>query len=123
MGKSANSYCTRRQFFAAATTSTFAAWGLGFPSVMGNPKSFLAPFSESTSPQLQSWIEINNKIYGARPDKIGPIGGGSGYSESLTKGDYQVSNLDDLLAALSEAKSGQVIFIPAETEIDLTTRI
>src|SRR5690606_27043305 len=83
----------------------------------------LAPFPESTSPQIQSWVEINNRIYGAKPQTLGPIGGGSGYSNTLINGDYQVSHLDALLVALSQAKSGQIIFIPDETEIDLTTRI
>jgi len=38
-------------------------------------------------------------------------------------GDYTVGKLDALLDALSKAKAGQVVFIPGETEIDLTSRI
>jgi hypothetical protein len=41
----------------------------------------------------------------------------------VTEGDYTVENLDALLEALSKAKAGQIVFIPAESEIDLTARI
>jgi hypothetical protein len=70
-----------------------------------------------------TWIEINNTIYGARPDESGPIGGGKGYVNIIVKGDYIVKDLDELLEALSKAKAGQTIFIPADTVIDLTARI
>ena len=70
-----------------------------------------------------TWAEIENTTYGAKPDKIGPIGGGKGYAKIITKGDYTVKNLDALLNALSKAKKGQIIFVPGETEIDLTARI
>ncbi len=62
-------------------------------------------------------------IYGAKPDHRGEIGGGSGYTEMITKGDHQVKDLTGLVKALEVAKAGEVIFIPAETEIDLTTHI
>jgi len=70
-----------------------------------------------------TWTEIENTTYGAKPDKLGPIGGGIGYAKIITKGDYTVKGLDALLNALSKAKKGQTIFIPGETEIDLTARI
>ena len=70
-----------------------------------------------------TWINIDNIVYGAKPDDRGPIGGGNGYVNIITKGDYTVRNLDALLDALLKAKAGQVIFIPAETVIDLTARI
>jgi hypothetical protein len=68
-------------------------------------------------------IELDGKTYGASPDEIGPIGGGSGYTKIVTKGDYTVSTLEQLLDALGKAKPGQVVFIPGETEIDCTTRL
>ena len=71
----------------------------------------------------ETWVEIDNAVYGAKPDKRGPIGGGSGYANIVTKGNYTARNLDALLKALSKAKKGQVVFIPGETEIDLTARI
>ena len=70
-----------------------------------------------------TWVNINNTVYGAKPDERGPIGGGNGYTNIITKGDYTVKNLDALLNALSIAKDGDTIFIPENTEIDLTARI
>lgn len=70
-----------------------------------------------------TWAEIGDAVYGAKPDERGPIGGGSGYANVVTGGDYTVKSLDALLDALSKAKAGDVVFIPGETEIDLTARI
>lgn len=70
-----------------------------------------------------TWVQIDNIVYGAKPDARGPIGGGNGYANIIAEGDYTVRDLDALLEALSKAKAGQVIFIPTETVIDLTARI
>ena len=70
-----------------------------------------------------TWVEIDNVVYGAKPDETGPIGGAKGYANIVTKGDYAVKDLDALLDALSKAKAGQVVFIAGETTIDLTARI
>ena len=70
-----------------------------------------------------TWVLFENKIYGAKPDKLGPIGGGAGYVNIITNGDYNVEDLNALLNALSKAKAGEVVFITGETEIDLTARI
>jgi hypothetical protein len=70
-----------------------------------------------------TWVEIDNTVYGAMSDERGPIGGGTGYANIIVKGDYIVKDLDELLEALSKAKAGQIVFIPAETVIDLTARI
>ncbi|MDA0748067.1 MAG: right-handed parallel beta-helix repeat-containing protein [bacterium] len=70
-----------------------------------------------------TWVEVDNVMYGARPDEGGPIGGGAGFGNIVTKGDYTVEDLDTLLEALAKAKAGEVVFIPGETEIDLTARI
>ena len=69
------------------------------------------------------WVEIDNTVYGAKPDERGPIGGGNSYADISTKGDYTVKDVDALLGALSKAKAGQVVFVPGETVIDLTARI
>lgn len=71
----------------------------------------------------QTWIEIDGAIYGAMSGDRGPIGGGNGYSSIITTGDYIVEDLDALLDALSKAKADQIVFIPADTTIDLTARI
>jgi len=73
--------------------------------------------------ETPTWVEIDGKTYGAKPDERGPIGGGEGYRRIVTEGDYTVKTLDALLDALSKAEAGQTVFVPGETEIDLTARI
>jgi hypothetical protein len=70
-----------------------------------------------------TWIKLKGEVYGAQADAAGPIGGGSGYAKIVTKGDFVVKDLDGLLKALGQAKAGQVVFIPGDTEIDCTARI
>ena len=70
-----------------------------------------------------TWREIDGVVYGAKPDERGPIGGGQGYAPTIAAGDFTVKDLEGLIDALSKAKPGQVVFIPGETEIDLTTSI
>lgn len=77
----------------------------------------------SVSADQETWVEIEGKTYGAKPDELGPIGGGEGYTRIITEGDYTVKDLESLLDALSKAKAGEVVFISGETEIDLTSRI
>jgi len=70
-----------------------------------------------------TYVEIDQTVYGAKPDERGPIGGGAGYANIVTGGDYIAKDLDSLLKALAQAKAGQTVFLPAETVIDLTARI
>jgi hypothetical protein len=70
-----------------------------------------------------TWIKLKGEVYGAQADASGPIGGGEGYTKSVTKGDFVVKDLDGLLKALDQAKAGQVVFIPGATEIDCTARV
>jgi hypothetical protein len=59
--------------------------------------------------------------YGADVNPTGnPIGGGAGYSNIITSGDYTVTTKAELLAALSAATSGQVIYVPESASIDLS---
>jgi hypothetical protein len=69
----------------------------------------------------QTWLSIGDATYGARPDQRGPIGGGPGYGNTIAGGSSAVTDLESLVAALAAAAAGQVVFIPGETEIDLTT--
>ncbi len=78
------------------------------------------PFAAADEP---TWVEIDGVVYGAKPDARGPLGGGAGYANIVTQGDFTVKDLDALVDALSKAKAGQVVFIPGSIEIDLTTRI
>ncbi|MHC4800191.1 MAG: hypothetical protein ACYTF1_26420, partial [Planctomycetota bacterium] len=68
-------------------------------------------------------IELDGKIYGARADKIGPIGGGKGYTKIVTKGDFVTQSLDELIEALTKAKAGQVVFIPGQVVLNCTARV
>jgi len=77
----------------------------------------------SSQMELQTWIEVDGIVYGAKPDNRGPIGGGTGYLGIVTSGDYVVRDLDSLLQALAKAERGETVFIPGETQIDLTARI
>ncbi len=49
-----------------------------------------------------------------------PIGGGAGYRDIKTQGDFPVKTVDELLAALKAARAGQIVFIPEGVELDLT---
>ncbi len=70
-----------------------------------------------------TWTEVEAVVYGARADERGPIGGDEGYTRIVTDGDYTVTNLDELLQALAQVQAGEVVFIPGEVEIDMTSRI
>lgn len=70
-----------------------------------------------------SCVKINGKTYGAQPDERGAIGGGNGYTEIFTHGDYIAENINALEDALSRAKTGEVVFIPTGCSIDLTTYV
>lgn len=49
-----------------------------------------------------------------------PIGGGEGYRGILTKGDFNVTSISELVIALQKVKPGQVIYLPDGVQIDLT---
>lgn len=70
-----------------------------------------------------TWIKLNDEVYGAQPDELGPIGGGKDYQHIVTKGDYTAGTLEALIDALSKAKAGQVVFIPGDAEIDCTSLV
>ena len=76
-------------------------------------------FTQNTN----TWFKNDNNLYGAYPDDNGPIGGGVGYLNIITDGDYVVMDLESLIIGLSMAKSGEVVFIPDEIIIDLTSLI
>tara|TARA_B100000131_G_scaffold138372_1_gene134710 strand:+ start:3461 stop:4546 length:1086 start_codon:yes stop_codon:yes gene_type:complete len=79
--------------------------------------------SISLSKNVPYWIEYENTLYGAKSGNLGLIGGGNDYENIIDNGDYIAKDLDGLLDALSKAKQGDIVFIPDETIIDLTTRI
>ncbi len=112
---------SRRKFVSKASVSSLLAFFAGPMSAISGQKR--ESKTESATANDKTWLEIGGKVYGAKPDKTGPIGGGNGYTRIITKGDYEVKTIDELLDALTKVKAGQVIYIPDETEIDLTARI
>jgi hypothetical protein len=66
-------------------------------------------------------------MYGAEANPTGsPIGGGTGYAQTYTKGDFNVFNVstvDELLSALSAAKPGDVVYINSDASLDLTGKV
>ena len=59
--------------------------------------------------------------YGApEADDLGPIGGGTGYARLVTEWDYLVRGIEELRAALKDATPGQVVYVAADAEIDMT---
>lgn len=68
-----------------------------------------------------TWIEIARQSYGAQPDECGPIGGGIGYTRTVTGGDYTPRTLDELVAALARARKGETVVL--DSGFDITTRV
>lgn len=66
----------------------------------------------------ETWKIINGQIYGAKPDSRGAIGGGTGYFDIITSGDYTVTTYAELKTACATARSGEVIFIPSTATIN-----
>ncbi len=63
----------------------------------------------------------NHDSFGCEANPTGnPIGGGKGYDDIREAGDLVVHDLAELLAALEQARAGQVIFFPDGVEIDLS---
>ena len=66
---------------------------------------------------------VADETFGCEANPTGnPIGGGTGYSEIFTDGDFTVRTVDEFFAALKKAKAGQRVFLPDGVEIDLTGR-
>jgi len=73
----------------------------------------------SKSPETRPGAET----FGAEANPTGdPIGGGKGYRRVVAKGDFRVGTLDELLDALKRAKSGQVVHVAGDAEIDMSGR-
>lgn len=71
----------------------------------------------------QTWVEIDGEVYGAKPDDVGPIGGGEGYTRIVTEGDYSVSTVDELREALANAQAGEVVYVAGSADVDCTTLV
>jgi len=78
------------------------------------------PLSGAEQP---SSVTVDGVVFGAAADERGPIGGGEGYSAIVHDGDYVATDAESLVAALAKAEAGEVVFVPGEVEIDLTTLV
>lgn len=69
-----------------------------------------------------AWCQTGEeKTFGCEANPTGdPVGGGEGYSDIFTSGDFTATTDAELLAAFEEAEPGDVIYIPDGAEIDLT---
>ena len=80
-------------------------------------------FNEKWPELGQTWTEIDGQICGAKPDERGPIGGGEGYKNLIPPPAEAVATLDELLAALENASSGDVVYVDGDAEIDCSARV
>lgn len=67
-----------------------------------------------------STADENGTVYGAAGNEQGPIGGGEGYADIYTTGDYIATDDNSFFAAADAAKAGEVIFIPSDVSIDIS---
>ncbi|UCD28816.1 MAG: hypothetical protein JSV03_17360 [Planctomycetota bacterium] len=67
--------------------------------------------------------EKKSERFGAHADTLGPVGGGKGYKGVVTKGDYKVGTIDELIEALKKAEPGQVVYVDDKAELDLSVRV
>ena len=80
-------------------------------------------YGASTAIAAPTVVELGGERFGAEPDELGPIGGGTGYRRSPAGGDHTARSLDELIAALAAAAPGEVVFVPGDVAIDCTARI
>ncbi|MBI3948020.1 MAG: right-handed parallel beta-helix repeat-containing protein [Armatimonadetes bacterium] len=65
-----------------------------------------------------------DSVYGAEANPTGdPIGGGAGYRRVVRQGDHAVANAEEFLAALKQAKPGQVVYVAPDAKIDLSGHV
>ena len=75
--------------------SYYGTWETDY--LLGEKMAKLYSIDSISDPVDNTAVKIGDEVYGARPDQHGPIGGGNGYADNTTEGDYMVQNLDSLL--------------------------
>lgn len=66
-------------------------------------------------------LDITDDEVGVANNPTGhPIGGGDGYRDVVTGGEYAARTYNELKDALERARPGEVVFIPGEAEIDFS---
>jgi len=84
------------------------------------------PATRPATAQVAGSAELGKEkqTFGAEANPAGsPIGGGKGYKRPVSDFDFRVSSAEELIAALAKARSGQVVYVADEAEIDLTARV
>jgi len=88
-----------------------------YSSHEGKTSIYLAKLKVKPKPAAE------DETFGAETNPTGnPIGGGKGYRRVVSQSDYQVKSAEELLAALKQAKAGEVVYVDDKAEIDLTGR-
>lgn len=91
------------------------------PLASERPAASLTAPGRTVSCQIGSmWLEAEGEIYGAKPDETGPLGGGNGYKRTISSGNVTVKTVDELIAALAQAKPGDVVFVDSDAALDVT---
>lgn len=113
----------RRQFIRTWSRSALSAAAIPFVSPDFTSAWKFGTQSDRKSEGMSYWKDIEGSIYGAKADMLGPLGGGAGYKENFTGGDFEPEDVDDLIEALAKARSGDVVFLAGDLIFDLTTYI
>ena len=75
----------------------------------------------SSSPSVTERPQLADNTFGADVNPTGnPIGGGAGYSRIVTQIDILVKTRQELLDALAQAKSGQIVYVDDSAELNMT---
>lgn len=101
---------------------------LGFASHFAKPEEVMQnPARESgdeprrRSNNTSDETEKEKETFGAEANPTGdPIGGRKGYRRLVTQSHYKPKTLEELLAALKQAKAGQVVYVDDKAEINMT---
>jgi WD40 repeat protein len=100
--------------------TTALVWQL--PAVAGSgvgTATPLGPLTPRPVRRLETYPDHDSVGCEANPTGD-PIGGGAGYRDIKTSGDFTVRTREELLGALQQAQAGQVVFVPDGVELDLT---
>ena len=101
-------------------------------SVPACTHAYLAPGRElwrdllfNARPILRGPILVGNvrTSCGATARRGRPLGGGTGYTETIRPTGSPISHLDELIEALAGARSGDTIYVAGDAVIECTERI
>ncbi|WP_332450731.1 carbohydrate-binding protein, partial [Methanoculleus sp.] len=108
------------EFATEAPTPTPTATPTATPTVTPTPTVTATPEPTQTPTPAPS-----DNVYGADANPTGnPIGGGSGYNSGVSRNDadFFVDTQSELLSALQSARSGDIIWVEENANIDMNGR-